>query len=81
MSKDKVTQANRLEPCPFCGSETRLMEGRGDWDRLDARPRPNVWWAHCWSCGTRSGEHQTAAEAIAAWNTRTQSPAGESHDG
>lgn len=65
-----LERARELEPCPLCAGEARLMEGRGDWDRLDTRPRKNVWWAHCWSCGLKSGEHQTAAKATKAWNTR-----------
>lgn len=53
-----------LLPCPFCGREPRWYNSR-------TKPTFHV---ACWphGCGTLGPEKSTLAEAIDAWNTRTQ---------
>jgi Lar family restriction alleviation protein len=62
-----------LKPCPFCSSEqvtTSPCQNITDDDR------PEVTWAAiCKACGARV-DRDSEAEAIAAWNTRTQAQSG-----
>ena len=52
-------------PCPFCGGEATLNE----------RLRDGYRFVECESCAFGLCAERTEAEAIAAWNTRTQSAA------
>jgi Lar family restriction alleviation protein len=49
-----------LLPCPFCGEEQP--------------PHDDTSWVRCLGCGAESGWRSTGAEAIAAWNTRADTP-------
>ena len=59
----------KLLPCPFCGGEAEI-DSRG-----------NSWQAWCRHCATiQMGEfYDTEANAIAAWNRRTQPEKGENN--
>jgi Lar family restriction alleviation protein len=54
---------DKLKPCPFCGGEAFVV----------TVAEPSV---QCLTCPT-SMVGETDAEAIAAWNTRTQSGSNE----
>ena len=61
-----------LLPCPFCGSDPRLLEAG------EADDEPQNWTVGCYCCAMRprTGGYRTSAEAIVAWNTRAhQCPA------
>jgi hypothetical protein len=65
MMKDNVTEA--LKPCPWCNEAPR-EEDVGDW-------RGELWGVFCENkkCPSHMDfTHETKAEAITAWNTRTQ---------
>lgn len=51
-----------LKPCPFCGGEARTIEPA----RYGKR------WGVLCECGAFIGFKHTEAEAIKAWNTRTE---------
>ena len=54
------TKAPELLPCPFCGGEAEYIS------------YPNIHLVHCFSCGLEmDAQIETKAEAITAWNTRT----------
>lgn len=55
-----VTQA--VKPCPFCGGDATLNE----------RLRDGYRFAECESCAFGLCAERTEAEAITAWNTRTE---------
>lgn len=56
-------QANKLEPCPFCGSEAESRQYDGEH------------FVQCTQCfNSTSADHQTEASAIAAWNRRAALP-------
>ena len=58
-----------LLPCPFCGGEAALAYGV--YDR----------WIFCKKCGASTKQYETNEEAIAAWNTRTNTiPVGNGED-
>lgn len=57
MNTDRIT-----EPCPFCGEYERDIEIRPS--------RRGGYTAQCPTCGARSGNGTTPAEAIAGWNRR-----------
>lgn len=60
-----VTQA--LKPCPFCGGSANNPLLNDEW---------GIYALNCSQCnGGTSAD--TAAEAVAAWNTRAASPRGE----
>lgn len=67
---------DELKPCPFCGGNNlnSLMVGRpfewqgeGPWSFKHA--------IECTDCGIQQRGYDRHSEAIAAWNTRTPSPA------
>jgi Lar family restriction alleviation protein len=52
-----------LKPCPFCGVDTAHFKiGHGDLGK--------TYWVECLGCRS-AGSEGTKAQAIAAWNTRT----------
>src|SRR5690606_786720 len=54
-----------LKPCPFCGGPAEV------WRRSHDLPRRRAWVGCMGRCTVLvSREHETDAEAIAAWNTR-----------
>ena len=61
---------NQLKPCPFCGSDDVEVYDR------DCRLTEKAWGfrAHCVGCGIDGPEHNSEAEAIDLWNTRTEAP-------
>ena len=50
-----------LKPCPFCGRELLSIEGWKD-----------LFWIECFNCQTEGPSGETKAEAIEAWNRRTE---------
>ena len=63
-------EGRALAPCPFCGGE-RVTAIKYGGNRAEDDPK---WWAGCTVCDAGI-DHQTRAEAIAAWNTRPTAPA------
>lgn len=65
--------SEELKPCPFCGASVTAQET----DDGPVRPVSVI----CGECGASSDIHNTADEAIAAWNRRAPmtapTPAGE----
>ena len=62
-----------LLPCPFCGGEAELHASYDmDTNEVDG------WFAWCnneqCECKPETNEYFTEAEAIAAWNTRAETP-------
>jgi len=56
-----VTLAERLLPCPFCGSDAVMGEGQSDeWP----------WQVSCNGCGASSDHYVEEEHALAAWNRR-----------
>ena len=53
-----------LKPCPFCGGQQIAIAPQAEW-----------WTVICKACGSSCGTCDAEAEAIAAWNTRTQADA------
>lgn len=57
--------SEKLSPCPFCGTEARLlpMPGARDW-----------WRVQCvrWACGGTTYATPSKEEAVAAWNRRAR---------
>jgi len=49
---------SELKPCPFCGSEARILKG-------------HHYWAVCPECAARGSAYGERGNAIKAWNTRT----------
>ena len=62
-----MTNNERLEPCPFCGCRETSIADTG------------MFWVNCGNpdCETEGPVCLTPAEAIAAWNTRPASAAGD----
>ena len=54
---------SELKPSPFCGSADVTVE-----------ESVYTYIAMCNGCGVESREHFTEAEAVAAWNRRTEAP-------
>lgn len=67
-----------IEPCPFCGGDGSA-EGKVQYSPsyeafwADGSRITTAYFANCVRCQVQSHHYQTKAEAIAAWNTRTQS--------
>jgi Lar family restriction alleviation protein len=61
MAKEEK-QAEELKPCPFCGGE-----GKIEYDYYDSP----LYWVQCVNCSSVTNTFLTEAEAITAWNTRT----------
>lgn len=55
-----------LLPCPFCGGEADAYQS-GAWLRDHF-----MWYVKCGRCFTATCDKSTEAEAVAAWNTRTE---------
>lgn len=51
--------AAELRSCPFCGGKVMLCEAGG-------------YWVNCLKCNTNGAYKDTEAEAVEAWNTRTE---------
>lgn len=62
-----MTQKAQLKACPFCGGKASLFE-REFTDHEADYGNAYVW---CETCLAENPYCQNAAEAIAAWNTRT----------
>ena len=60
-----MTATEKLLPCPFCGGEAKMCHVTQLWEPKDS------YWAKCVDCHTSGKHHKTEAEAIAAWNTRS----------
>jgi len=62
-----MTETVELKPCPFCGSNATLYhrDGGYGWSNTD--------WVGCDNedCGARTCLHETEANTVAAWNTRS----------
>ena len=71
----------KLNNCPFCANQSP----RNDMVRTGLKVKqdtlaylsPSNWIVLCLDCGASGANHSSADEAIAAWNTRTPSPAAE----
>ena len=59
-----MTKPPELKPCPFCGSENLYVHTNIEESDV-----------FCPECETNGPVHNSDAEAIAAWNTRTPDPA------
>lgn len=51
--------AEKLEPCPFCGSDSVGV-------------LPGIWFGECFVCEAEGPPGKNYAEAIRLWNTRKQ---------
>ena len=58
---------NELLPCPFCGGEVDTAFG---FSRAVATVEPANWF-RCGTCGARTANYISNAEAITAWNRRS----------
>lgn len=47
-----------LKPCPFCGSQAKIMHGPGDS------------WVECMGCHCMSEMHTMESRAVEDWNRR-----------
>ncbi len=54
-------QTNELKPCPFCGYEEIVVSPTGF---------HGAYIAYCIQCHSSTGDYDTKADAIAAWNRR-----------
>ena len=52
-----------LKPCPFCGEKVAILVGG---DKIGKYFR-----VKCWGCGAQTVAKRTRAEAVEAWNCRT----------
>lgn len=50
--------SEELKPCPFCGSEKVILQGR------------MYFWVQCKNCLAEIGAQDTEKEAVAQWNRR-----------
>lgn len=57
-----------LKPCPFCGNKYSLMSGEMAEGSYILQPG----FVFCCECGAEISERKTEAEAIEAWNRRTE---------
>ena len=55
---------SELKPCPFCGEKVAILVGG---DKIGEYFR-----VKCWGCGAQTVAKRTRAEAIEAWNHRTE---------
>lgn len=60
-----IREDEKLKACPFCGAEA---ERNG----VELLAHGNSWHIGCWKCGVAQEMPRTKAEAIAAWNRRTE---------
>ena len=65
-----MSEAVDLEPCPFCGGAAEI------WRATPGTTR-KAWIACVGRCVVISKEHETDAEAVAAWNRRAPTGDGE----
>lgn len=56
--KVNESQIDFLKPCPFCGSQAKIMHGPGD----D--------WVECMGCHCMSEMHTMESRAVEDWNRR-----------
>lgn len=61
--------SEELKPCPFCGNAFPAVGYDSDMRALE---RDNCITARCRQCGAETRKFPKAAEAITAWNTRTE---------
>lgn len=56
----------KLSPCPYCGSDAKVIKGFDEGD----------YWVACanYECGARGSYHSTPAFAIRAWNRHERLP-------
>lgn len=52
-----------LKPCPFCGSEARLVEGVGVREEL-------CWRVECRNCGAKIHSFTSKENTVGLWNSR-----------
>ena len=55
----------KLKPCPFCGSDAELIQGR--YQGLD------TFYARCWGCGAQTDLEYAEEFAAELWNERVES--------
>lgn len=75
-----MTEVTELKPCPFCGGDDTVVEGKGQiWNGVKGYSDPQYFelrhYGNLQSDDTFPRcsvvfRHRTEAEAIAAWNTR-----------
>lgn len=67
------TRAGKAEllPCPFC----LTVNGYGAWPIALRKSPPGAWYVNCDGCGADGPICDLEADAIAAWNRRSPSPA------
>ena len=53
--------SKKLKPCPFCDGEAEI-----------AHSGTFHWWARCKRCDAETSIHNTATEAIEAWDRRAK---------
>ena len=64
--------SEKLERCPFCGGEA-YHDSASCWNHDEEKWMPNFWHrVICKNCGNQTKSFYTEAEAIEAWNRRTE---------
>lgn len=66
-----MTEANSLEPCPFCGGWAAIAVVP------EARDAPRWYYLRCPECLSETKGDKDREAAIAAWNRRAPSPLDE----
>ena len=61
----------KLKPCPFCGSGPARNVQNASFSGVELLESDMFFWGNCGTCGTEGPKEATETEAIAAWNTGT----------
>ena len=64
----------KIKPCPFCGSEAKIIGGPEDWipTFLDPDSGGHPYQVHCVNCDAYVGFFYEVEEAIEVWNRRAE---------